>query len=397
MIQKIQPPERGSLNDMLDRIVGRIQLTDTQHNRATKVYEKVGRWLDEPGSELKPYEPRIYPQGSMLLQTTVRPMGEDGEAAEYDIDLVCQLNVDADTTHANTLYNSIRDRLVKHDEYGELVEEKGRCLRLGFEDDRMHLDVIPAAPDDQAASATGILIPDKGTWTQLRPPRDTYKATDPIGYAQWFEAQCVVREASGRSMAQASMDPAPHREPVYAKAPLRKVVQLIKHRRNLEFLGENEMPSSILITTMAANAYTGQADLSRGLFEVLRGMEAAIATAGTGRVAVPNPTNGEEDFASTMSQACYGKFVRMISTMSGEVAGARLAGTERRVLQPLLAKFAGQGVVEKAYNELTNETTKARDEGRLTTGAGGALSIGSAAFGSQTGKRVPGNTFHLNG
>ncbi|MEQ8318502.1 MAG: nucleotidyltransferase [Phycisphaerales bacterium] len=393
----IERPDPGTLNDMLNRIVERIQLTDTQHNRATKVYEKVGRWLDETDSELEPYEPRIYPQGSMLLQTTVRPMGEDGEAAEYDIDLVCQLNVDADATHANTLYNRIRDRLVLHDEYGDLVEEKGRCLRLGFEDDRMHLDVIPAAPDDRAQSATGILIPDKRTWTQRKLPRDTYKETDPTGFAEWFDAQCVVREATGRSMAQASMDPAPHREPVYAKAPLRKIVQLIKHRRNQEFLGEKEMPSSILITTMAARAYRGQADLGVGLVDVLGAMDHDIKSAHPHRVAVPNPTNEDEDFADAMSDECYDRFSRMISDMRWEVVDAAGSGTQRLSIEPKLAKFAGQGVVAKAYNDLMSELNEARDDGRLVVGGGGALSIGSGASASGHGRRVRDNTFHSNG
>lgn len=397
MPNTFQRPQPGTLNDMLDRIVERIQLTETQHNRATKVYEKVGRWLDEPDSGLRPYEPRIYPQGSMLLQTTVRPMGEDGEAAEYDIDLVCQLNVDANTTHANALYNSIRDRLKEHEEYGELVKEKGRCLRLGFEDDRMHLDVIPAAPDDRADSATGILIPDKQTWTQRKPPRDTYKETDPTGFAEWFDALCVVRETSGRSMAQASMDPAPRREPVYAKAPLRKIVQLIKHRRNQEFLGEKEMPSSILITTMAARAYRGQADLAIGLVDVLGAMDHDIKSANPHRVTVPNPTNEDENFAEAMSDACYERFSRVISDMRWEVVDATGSGTQRRTIEPKLAQFAGQGVVAKAYNDLFQEFDNDRTEGRLKLGTGGALLGASSTAAASQARPIRPNTFHLRG
>jgi hypothetical protein len=382
---------------MLDRIVGRIQLTAEQYDRAVKLYKDIGRWLSESDSPLRQYDPDIFPQGSMLLRTTVKPFRDDGEEVEFDIDLVCLLQVDPGTLHAGQLYALIEKRLRNHKDYGKLVEPKGRCLRISFPKELLHLDVIPAAPNDELSTIGGILIPDKKTWKGQQDARSSYKQTDPLGYAAWFETRCFLARGMTMAEAKALIAPVPPREPVHQKPPLRKIVQLIKHRRNQAFLGASEIPSSILISTMAAYAYTGQADLSRGLFDVLRGMEAALANAGPRRVVVSNPTNGEEDFASAMSQACYDKFVRMISTMAGEVAEALRSDTQRRVFEPKLAKFGGQGVVAKAYNDLVNETTGARDEGRLTAGAGGALSIGSAAFGSQTGKRVPGNTFHLNG
>ncbi len=397
MADTYQRPQPGTLNDMLDRIVGQIQLTTEQYDRAVKLYTNVGRFLSESDSPLHQHDPDVYPQGSMLLRTTVKPFREDGDEIEFDIDLVCLLQVDPASLHAGQLYAMIEKRLRAHPKYGHLVEPKGRCLRIGFPTELLHLDVIPAAPNDELSTIGGILIPDKKTWKGQQDARTSYKETDPKGYAAWFETRCWVAQRMTLAEAKARIADVPPREPVHQKAPLRKIVQLIKHRRNQEFLGEAEIPSSILITTMAANTYTGQTDLGRGLYEVLRGMEAAFASAGARRVAVPNPTNQDEDFASAMSQACYDKFVRMISAMAAEVADALRSDTQRGIIESKLAKFAGQGVVAKAYNDLVHETTQARDEGRLGAGPAGALSVGSAAVGSQPAKRVPSNTFHTNG
>lgn len=397
MADAYQRPQPGTLNDMLDRIVGRIQLTAEQYDRAVKLYKDIGRWLSESDSPLRQYDPDVFPQGSMLLRTTVKPFREDGEEVEFDIDLVCLLQVDPGTLHAGQIYALIEKRLRAHPEYGKLVEAKGRCLRIGFTKELLHLDVIPAAPDAASGSGLGILIPDKMAWKGQQDARTSYKETDPLGYAAWFETRCFVARGMTMAEAKALIDPVPPREPVHQKPPLRKIVQLIKHRRNRAFLGDNEIPSSILISTMAARAYRGQTDLATGLVDVLGAMESDIKSAHPYRVTVPNPTNEAEDFADAMSDECYDRFSRMISAMRWEVVAAAGSGTQRRTIEPKLAKFAGQGVVAKAYNDLVNETTGARDEGRLTAGAGGLLSIGSAALGSQTGKRVPGNTFHLNG
>ncbi len=392
-----QRPQRGTLSDMLDRIVGRIQLTAEQYERAVKLYTEVGRFLSESDSPLHQHDPDVYPQGSMLLRTTVKPFREDGEEVEFDIDLVCLLQVDPATLHAGELYAMIEKRLRAHPDYGHLVEGKGRCLRISFRKELLHLDVIPAAPDAASWTGLGILIPDKATWKGQQEARGSYKETDPLGYAAWFETRCQVARGMTLGEAKALIAPVPPREPVHQKAPLRKIVQLIKHRRNKEFLGDSDIPSSILITTMAANTYTGQTDLGRGLYEVLRGMEAAFASAGARRVAVPNPTNQDEDFASAMSQACYDKFVRMISKMAAEVLEALESETQRSIIESKLAKFAGQGVVAKAYNDLMDEMNEARGDGRLIASGGGALSIGSGASASGHGRRVRDNTFHSNG
>lgn len=74
------------LDYLLKQIIEDLQLTPTQYREAVEHYEAVGRYLDHPRSPLAHLRPQIFPQGSMALQTTVKPIGRQ----EYDLDLVSQ-------------------------------------------------------------------------------------------------------------------------------------------------------------------------------------------------------------------------------------------------------------------------------------------------------------------
>src|SRR5271167_4992069 len=76
------------LDRHLERLCIILQLTSTQYKDAESKYQAVGKWLSAPGSPLFICAPEIYPQGSMLLGTTIRPW----RGEEFDLDLVCQLH-----------------------------------------------------------------------------------------------------------------------------------------------------------------------------------------------------------------------------------------------------------------------------------------------------------------
>ncbi|HEX8876848.1 MAG TPA: nucleotidyltransferase, partial [Phycisphaerales bacterium] len=338
-------PAPGTLDDLLNRIVDAIQLTAEQHNRAARLYTEIGRWLAAPGTLLAPYAPEIFPQGSMLLRTTVRPMSIEGEDIEFDLDLVGRHRIDPNVTHAGKLYAMVKQRLEENPDYKERLEAKGRCLRLNYPDDLFHLDVIPACADPADAQGVAILIPDKDKWTQQQTARSSYKESDPLRYADWFEQNTEVRQRLVEKSGSASVAPVPPREPASLKAPLRKIVQLIKRGRDLDFIGDAEIPSSILITTMASRAYRGEENLAEGLENVLRGMNSAIKSASPGRVVVANPTNPQEDFARAPSQACYDKFAKLIEKMCVWISKARKAPPGRRNIEPVLEELMGKSPV----------------------------------------------------
>jgi hypothetical protein len=84
--------------------------------------------------------------------------------------------------------------------------------------------------------------------------------------------------------------------PVYKlKAPLQRVVQLLKLHRDEMFKDDpDRQPISIIITTLAARAYGGQEDVTEALLHVVDTMDQHLHPF-TPRV--PNPVNPAEDFS----------------------------------------------------------------------------------------------------
>lgn len=389
-------PAPGTLDDLLDRIVEAIQLTNEQHHRAENLYHEIGRWLSAPGSSLVPFSPAIFPQGSMLLRTTVRPMSIRGEDIPFDLDLVGRLQVDPMTTHAGVLYKMVKERLEENPDYKRRLKLQKRCLRLEYPDDLFHLDVIPACPDPADGERVALLIPDKGEWTERQTSRSSYKETDPVRYAAWFEANTAIERRMMEKYATSSVEPIPAREPADLKAPLRKIVQLIKRGRDLDFIGYDEIPSSILITTMAARAYRGEAELAEGLDNVLRAMNTAIRNARPARVAVPNPTNGKEDFAKAPSQACYDRYANFIDKMSTWISRARQTVPGRRNIEPVLEEAMGKSAVAKAFNSLEAAMKTAHDAGKMGASTSGGLTILTGSKTAVGVQPVRASDFHLN-
>jgi hypothetical protein len=388
-------PAPGTLDDLLNRVVDAIQLTPEQHNRAETLYTEIGAWLAAPGTLLARYSPDIFPQGSMLMQTTVRPMSIKGDEIEFDLDLVGRHNIDPNVVHSGKLYAMVKKRLEENPNYKERLEPKGRCLRLNYPDDLFHIDVIPACPDPSSAQRHAILIPDKDKWLKEQPPLTSYKKSDPLGYADWFERNTVVCQRTEERSSFASTAPVPPREPANLKAPLRKIVQIIKRCRDLDFLGNEEIPSSILITTMASQAYGGEESLAEGLDNVLRAIDTKIKAARTNRVVVLNPTNSNEDFAKAPSQACYDKFATLIDRMGAWISKARQTPSGRRNIEPVLAETMGKSAVTKAFNSLEASIKTAHDSGKLGAIAGGGLTILAESKTSGGIQPVRPSDFHL--
>ena len=74
-----------SLDELLFDICEDIQLSPTRHGQAVQRYETLGDVLESEASPFRLLGPRIYPQGSMALGTTVKPV-----EGPHDLDFVSQ-------------------------------------------------------------------------------------------------------------------------------------------------------------------------------------------------------------------------------------------------------------------------------------------------------------------
>jgi hypothetical protein len=84
--------------------------------------------------------------------------------------------------------------------------------------------------------------------------------------------------------------------PMYRwKTPLQRCVQILKRHRDFMFKDDDDnKPISIIITTLAGQAYNGEADIGEALTGILTRMDTFVRASGH---RIPNPVNPAEDFA----------------------------------------------------------------------------------------------------
>lgn len=277
------------LDDILLRICAKLQLTPTQQAMAQDRYLAAGRWVAAEGSTLSRYNPQIFPQGSLRIGTTVKPLAQE----EFDLDFVLQLEMD---WHPPILVlDEVEARFRAHDTYKDMIERKNRCIRLNYKND-FHMDVLPARPD-RAAPGTCLLVPDR----ELR----TWVPSNPKGFAAWFDS----REAVSRLLEKVAIEPLPGAETVADKSPLQLAVQLWKRLRDIQFRDRAELaPVSIVLTTLAGVHYNGEQSVYEALLMILARTLTSLPSAG--RLSVCNPSNPKEDLADRWNQPeAYRAFV----------------------------------------------------------------------------------------
>lgn len=271
------------LDEILDHIGVSVQLTQTQFSRAETSYHAVGEWLDAPDSSIRRYRPTIFAQGSLALDTTVKPLSH----TEFDLDLVCLVQV-SDTTPPAAVYDFLLKRMRYHGAYDKIIIEMSRCIRLDYSGD-FHLDIVPAVPDSSCRPGeTCLKIPDR--------EKKIWRSSNPTGYVRWFDTQAakrmLVEKAARFSANGANVTPLRDPVPAYTKKPLKLAVQLLKRRRDIAFKGrENLAPSSIILTTLCGLLYRGEDHPTDALMNILNGI---CEWAGRETIRLVNPSNPKE-------------------------------------------------------------------------------------------------------
>ena len=229
---------------VLTREIADLDIPDAIADEAVLEFQRVAMWLGAEESPLQRYDPQLYPQGSFRLGTPVRPVGGTGD---FDIDLVCRLNIRKEQITQKDLKRIVGDRLKADEELRKRLKELRRCWTLGYQPS-FHLDVLPCIPDAEMQT-TGILLTDKEL---LR-----WQFSNPIGYANWFfdRMRYVLTEAQ-KAYARAqniNIEDVPEWR---VRTPLQRAVQVLKRHRDVRFIDdEDRRPVSIIITTLAGHAY----------------------------------------------------------------------------------------------------------------------------------------------
>jgi hypothetical protein len=338
------------LDALLDIICGKLQLTTTQYKQAEERYLTIGRWLSADESIITRYHPIIYPQGSLRINTTVKPILHD----EYDLDLVLELRAAAcdDFPQPVNVLDLVEYRVQQHGLYCRMYERKNRCIRITYEND-FHLDILPACADE-TRGGTCLLVPDRKA--------NAWKPSNPIGYADWFERQASRLTVE---MAERHIDPLPRQEDFERKAPLKLATQLFKRDRDVRYRRTPEQaPISIVLTTLAGLHYGAQRSVSHATADILSGIVGALPTGD--RLRVYNPSNPAEDLSERWDEDrnAYALFVDGIRQLHRTWHGlmeSRGIDSISRILEGLF----GETTTKQALVEFAERNNKRRLAGEL--------------------------------
>ena len=312
--------KRRQLNLILNDLADTLDVSPSKYADAKEHYKAVGEWLGGDESELARFAPEIYAQGSFALGTAVRPLRDD----DYDVDAVCLLSL-ADHQVSQYELKEMVGRRLKHpnSRYKNMIEpESGgrRCWTIQYADgSQFHLDVLPAIPDkpewleaigvETAFAEHAIRITDNKTTNYLTGWPATIEGipdptrSNPRGYAAWFKDRMRVRfEEARKALAiemRASVDDI---EDYEVRTPLQRVIQILKRHRDIRYNGDDDRPISIIITTLAAEAYGSEAGLYDTILGIVPRMRQYIEQR-NGIWWVRNPVNPLENYADKWAES----------------------------------------------------------------------------------------------
>lgn len=297
--------------DFMERLAAEVEVPPSRYEEAKNRYESVGAWLDRDESTLKDYSPVVYVQGSFRLGTPIRPATED---EHYDIDLVCELTIGKHQVSQKQLKELLGYEMRMYAKAHGMkdLDEGRRCWTLEYADGaQFHLDALPAIPDAaghlQRLTAHAL----KSEWTETAIAiTDTkhmayshvhtdWPHSNPRGYTEWFRSRMRVSFNARRGAMALEAKASVESIPAYrVKTPLQQCVQLLKRHRDMMFLeGSEHKPISVIISTLAAQAYNNEVSVALAMAAILRGMDSHITYDQRGNAVIANPTDPSENFA----------------------------------------------------------------------------------------------------
>jgi hypothetical protein len=293
---------------LLEIVAARLDIPESYYRKAAARHRSICDWLNRPASSLLRYSPDVRPQGSFRYGTVIRPLDP---GTDYDLDNVCLLAaisvIDVTQEQLKTAYGVELRLYAQAQNMARTPEEHNRCWRLRYADEvGFHLDSLPcisASPEairhllslgitDRVASAAVAITDRRHPAYRFMSP--DWTRSNPRGFARWFESRAALgREGpqpSGSFIAKIEDVP-----PYRWKTSLQRSIQLLKRHRDVMFKSAPALaPISMIITNLAARAYSGDRDLAHALKGIIEGMPAFV-----NRVSprVPNPALPQEDYA----------------------------------------------------------------------------------------------------
>jgi hypothetical protein len=243
-----------------------------------------------------------------------------------------------------------------------------RCWTLRYPGEGFHMDVLPAAHDTAPPS---IKLTDE-TITE-------WMYSNPIGYSLWFRARSEeLTRLLAKEARRANVAEVPEWR---VRSTLQRLVQVLKWHCAGYFAGHAEdRPPSILLTTLAAQAYRGETGLFPAALDAARRMGDLVEQR-DGRWWVANPAEGRENFADKWNDypdrpLQFRAWLTEITDLLEAIAQMRGQGIHRLV-DRLEEGFAARGLIRKAAQQLGRSSREIREAGGLAMTSVGLLTKGT--------------------
>lgn len=354
---------KEQLNDLYERIIKAIDITDELFEAAEKEYIDMGNWIDEKTPE---YKISIYPQGSFALGTVIKPFDDRDD---YDLDLVCEFEQQYALSAESLKCDVVKPLLSEYRKIDGEIEEKRRCWHVEYENvPNFHMDIIPAVYRERYIDITDH---DKKTNSY------EYIGSNPKRYIKWFNDKKAlqrkilfekqVSEMSHSLTCQADID---ELKEYKLKTTLQKSIQLLKRHRDIMFMNDtqNLKPISIIITTIAAEVYNNEDNIVDALNGILCNAENYIkAHMNKNEFHVDNPsyTGGEtENFAEKWN--IYPEraeaFKKWIQEARKDLVSEAIYENTRLQMAENIKKSFGENTCKKIYDTIAEEERVALKE-----------------------------------
>ena len=346
----------------LEKLATKLDISPSMHKYAVERYKGIADYLKEQGIEAN-----FYPQGSFRTGTVVRPL-KDGKDADFDIDVVCELLVDNESTTPQNVKLSVGESLQRNKAYSDKMRpEDERCWTLEYADllDSVGfiMDIVPCAheskrkilylkslhvPSELAEQAVAITEKQNdGSYL--------WRASNPGGYGDWFDninrpflkhnlkerKQQFLNENQTLFHYSASVEDVPD---YYIHSSLQRAIQLLKRHRDIFYSRSNRTnslkPASVIITTLAAqiaqhasiteledllpyivNGLAAYAVLLQGKrpFDETYGERKAYIERQNQKWQILNPVNPEDNYADSWTDATANMFFIWVAAAKADL------------------------------------------------------------------------------
>mgnify|MGYP002527931067 CR=1 FL=1 len=374
---------KDQLNDLYERIVKTIDISNEMFDVAEKEYTDLGNWIDQATPQ---YKILIYSQGSFALGTVIKPI-EDSE--DYDLDLVCEFEQQYGLSARALKCEVVKPLLERYKKTKSDIENKRRCWHVEYEDiPNFHMDIIPAVN-----RRSHIDITDHNEET------DTYDyiGSNPLGYIEWFKNKKAERrkillenyclEHSATLKCSADIDEI---KEYHLKTPLQKAIQILKRHRDIMFKDDTKhlKPISIIITTIAAELYRNEDNIVDTLTNILENAEAYIKKNMIGsKYHIDNPTytgTEKENFADKWNEhpERADAFFKWLKKAKTDLVDKRIYDMFRTQLAENFTHAFGATTTQRVFTDIAKEERAAIENQtkKIVTSTGAISSTGSVSI-----------------